>query len=175
MEIENIHIYKSDGAIYTTSNARKAHAQGVEVEAAWRPVETHLEFSLALGVIAAKYDDYDTGMERFDGAHIQNTPEHTLRLGAAWVHPGGWYARMDAHNQGRQWFYDDATRGFPQMGGHTVVDARIGWRRGAWEVYGAVRNLTDREYVTGFISSAAVSMANFGNPRRYGVGLRYVF
>jgi len=175
IQIEDIHIYKSDGAIYTTSNARKAHAQGIEVEAAWRPADTHFEFTLALGVIAAKYDDYDTGMERFDGEHIQNTPTHTLRLGAAWAHPGGLYARMDAHNQGRQWFYDDASRGFPQMGGHTVVDARVGWRRGAWEVFAAVRNLTGREYVTGFISSTAVSMANFADPRRYSLGLRYVF
>jgi len=175
MDIEDIHIYKSNGLIYTTDNARKAHAQGIELEAAWSPAGRHLEFSTALGLIEAKYDDYDTGTERFDGQRIENTPKHTLRLGAAWVHPSGWYARVDAHNQGRQWFYDGAARGFPHADGHTVVDARIGVRKGAWEVYGMVRNLTDREYMTGFISSSAVSMANFGNPRRYFLGVRYAF
>jgi len=175
MEIEDIHIYKSNGAIYSVANARKAHARGIEVEAAWMPSGTNFELTAALGLIEAKYDDYDAGTDRFDGAHIENTPTHTLRVGAAWVHPGGVYARLDAHNQGRQWFYDDAAKGFPQSGGHTVVDARIGVRKGAWEVYAAGRNVTDREYVTGFISSAAVSMANFGNPRRYSVGIRYVF
>jgi len=175
MQIEDIHIYKSDGAIYSVANARKAHSRGIEVEAAWTLPDAHLEFTAALGVIEARYDDYDAGTDRFDGEHIQNTPTHTLRLGAAWVHPRGFYARMDAHNQGHQWFYDDAARGFPRSGGHTLLDARVGLRKGAWEVYGAVRNLTDREYVTGFISSSAVSMANFGNPRRYSVGLRYVF
>jgi len=175
MQIEDIHIYKSNGAIYTVANARKAHARGIEVETVWVPGGTHLEFTAALGVIAARYDDYDAGTDRFDGEHIENAPAHTLRFGLAWVHPGGVYMRVDAHHRGRQWFYDDAARGFPGLGGHAVVDARVGVRKGAWEVYGAVRNLTGREYVTGFISSSAVSMANFGDPRRYGVGLRYVF
>jgi len=175
MEIGDIHIYKTDGVIYSVANARKAHSQGVEVETAWTPRGTHLEFNAVLGMIEAKYDDYDAGVERFDGEHIESTPTRTLRLSAAWVHPGGIYARLDVRNQGHQWVYDNATRSFPQTGGYTVLDARAGLRRGAWEVYGAVRNLTDREYLTGFISNTTVALANFGNPRRYSLGLRYVF
>jgi len=175
MDIKDIHIYKSDGAIYTTDNARKAHSRGIEVDAMWAAPGTHLELSAGLGLIEAKYDDYDNGTDRFDGEHIEKTPRHTLRLSAAWNPAHGLYARLDARGQGAQWFYDGAYRNFPRSGGYTVLDARLGWRQGAWEIYGTVRNLTDREYVTGFISGSTLSMANFGDPRRYAIGLRYVF
>lgn len=175
MDIEDIHVYKAEGAIYATSNARRAHAQGAEAEIGWRPAGTGLDFGGALGVIQAEYDDYDAGAHVFDGQKVENTPAHTLRLSAAWVHPGGFYARLDLRNQGRVHFYDDAAKTFPASGGYTVLDTHFGYRRGDWEIYGYVRNLGDRAYLTGFVSSASVTLANYGTPRRYGVGLRYRF
>ncbi|MFV0600618.1 MAG: TonB-dependent receptor [Brachymonas sp.] len=174
MDIKDIHIYKAAGAIYTTGNARKAHSKGAELEAAWRPAGANLEFSGALGIISAKYDNYDAGTHNFNGQKIENTPAHTLRLSAAYLHPSGAYARLDLRNQGKVHFYDDATKTLPGYGGYTVLDFKAGWRQDNWEVYGFVQNLTDREYLTGFMSGPA-TLAFYGKPRKFGVGARYSF
>lgn len=174
MDIEDIHIYKAQGALYTTSNAKKAHSTGAELELTWLPAK-NWELSGALGLIRAKYDDYDAGTHDFDGKTIENTPSRTLRLSAAYLAPGGGYARIDVRNQGRVFFYDDAAKGFAREKGYTTVDLKAGYRFADWDVYAFVRNLTDEEYLTGFMSSAAATMASFGAPRRVGVGVRYQF
>lgn len=174
MDIKDIHIYKAQGALYTTGNAKKAHSTGAELEVAWQPAR-HWELSGALGLISAKYDDYDTGSDNFDGETIANTPSRTLRLSAAYLAPSGGYARIDVRNQGRVMFYDDAAKAFIREKGHTTVDLKAGYRFADWDLYAFIHNLTDAEYINGFMSSSAVAMATFGEPRRIGIGARYHF
>ncbi|TBU90054.1 TonB-dependent siderophore receptor [Stutzerimonas kirkiae] len=175
MDIEDIHVYKFDGIVNTTDNARKAHSQGAELELSWYPRDSRWEFSGALGLIEAKYDDYDTGTTRYDGERIENSPSHTLRLGVAYRHPGGAYARLDARNQGQVWFFDNASSDFVRYGSYSVFDFKTGYRLDNWELYGYVHNLTDRGYIQGFESSASSTLVSFGTPRRFGVGVRYEF
>ncbi|WP_168735304.1 TonB-dependent receptor [Pseudothauera rhizosphaerae] len=174
MDIEDVHIYKAVGALYTTSNARKAHSTGAEVELTWHPVR-NWELGGALGVIDAKYKSYDAGTHDFDGKKIENTPSHTLRLSAAWLSPGGAYARVDVRNVGRVMFYDDAVKGFAREDGYTTVDLKAGYRFADWDLYAYVHNATDEEYTSGFMSNYAITMASFGAPRKIGVGARYSF
>lgn len=174
MNIEDIHIYKAQGALYTTGNAKKAHSTGAELEVGWQPAR-HWELSGALGLISAKYDDYDTGSHNFDGETIANTPSHTLRLSAAYLAPSGAYGRVDVRNQGRVMFYDDALKSFVREKGHTTVDIKAGYRFADWDLYAFVHNLTDTKYINGFMSSSSITMASFGEPRRIGIGARYHF
>lgn len=174
MDIKDIHIYKAQGALYTTSNAKKAHSTGAELEVAWQPAR-HWELSGALGLISAKYDDYDTGTNNFNGQTIANTPSRTLRLSATYLAPSGGYARVDVRNQGSVMFYDDANKTFVRENGHTTLDLKAGYRFADWDLYAFVRNLSNAEYLNGFMSSSAVAMATFGEPRRIGIGARYFF
>ncbi len=174
MDIEDIHIYKSIGTMYLTDNAKQAHSQGVELEAAWRPL-TGLELSSAIGLIEAEYDDYDWGGGNYDGKSIEMTPTHSLRGGVAYTHPSGFYGRVDVRNFGKQYFYDDANKDFAKEDGYTLVDAKIGYRLDDWDFYAYGRNLTDEEYVSMFMSSSMVSTASFGDPRSFGLGLSYYF
>jgi iron complex outermembrane receptor protein len=176
MDIKDIHVYKSSvGGIWLTSNARKAHSQGAELEATYLPVDT-IELSAAVGLIDAEYDDYDTGTVNFRGEKIENTPSHTARIGIAYNHPKGFYARADVRNQGATHYYDDALKTFPKQRNYTVTDMKIGYRFGDWDIYGYVKNLTDEEYINSFRSSlSTVSMATFGQPRTFGTGVRFRF
>jgi iron complex outermembrane receptor protein len=168
MDIEDIHIYKivDMGATYVTDNARKAHSRGVELEVTYRPLDG-LELTAAVGFIDAEYDDYDTGVGDFDGRDIELTPAHTIRAGAAYIHPSGFYGRVDIYNQGKQYFYDNATMDFPEQGAYTLVDARLGYRLDDWDFFVYGRNLTDEDYVSMYSSMRVIS---FGEPRTLGVG-----
>lgn len=176
MDIKDIHVYKSaTGGIWLTSNARKAHSQGAELEVTYLPIDS-IELSAAAGLIDAEYDDYDTGTVNFRGEKIENTPSHTVRVGIAYNHPKGFYTRADIRNQGATHYYDDANKSFAKEGNYTVVDMKAGYRFGDWDIYAYVKNLTDEEYINSFRSSlSTVAMATFGQPRTFGTGLRFRF
>jgi iron complex outermembrane receptor protein len=176
MDIEDIHVYKSMGAgVYLTDNADSAHSLGAELEMTCFPTNT-TELTMALGVIDAEYDDYDAGGGvRFDDEKIQETPAHTARIGFAYFHPLGFYTRADVRSQGHTYYFDDANKIFGKEGGFVVADMKIGYRLRGLDVYAYGKNLTDEAYVESFKSSSLVSLATFGDPRAFGVGLRYAF
>ncbi|WP_449243901.1 TonB-dependent receptor [Desulfobacca acetoxidans] len=175
MDIRDIHVYKAVGTgMWVTSNASKAHSQGAELEATYLPINS-IELSAAVGLIDAKYDDYDTGTVNFGGQRIENTPAHTVKIGIAYNHPKGFYTRTDVRNQGATCYYDDANKIFAKKGNYTVLDMKIGYRFGYWDIYAYVKNLTDEAYVTAFQSMSTVAVAGFGQPRTFGTGLRFRF
>jgi iron complex outermembrane receptor protein len=175
MDIEDVHIYKSNGHDYYTDNADSGHSQGVELELAYQLTDT-VELTGSIGVIEAEYDSYDAGEGiSFDGKDIENTPSYTATAGVSYRHPSGLYGRIDMKAKGETSFYDDANKTFVQEGAYTVFDAKIGYQTGGWDFYVYGKNLTDEEYITDFISSSALMMAGFGQPLTVGAGLRYRF
>jgi outer membrane receptor protein involved in Fe transport len=77
---------------------------------------------------------------------------------------------------GKTLYYDDANKSMLKADAYTTLDAKLGYRLGNLDmnVYG--RNLTDEQYVQGFMSNALIgSMATFGDPRVYGIGVKYGF
>lgn len=174
MDIEDIHVYKVEGmgTMYVTDNAEKAHSQGIELEAVYRPPIEGVELNTAMGIIDAKYDDYDTGIGNFKGQDIALTPAHTIRAGVAYIHPCGFYSRIDLYNQGKIYFFDNENMVFPEEEMYTLLDARLGYRLNDWDfcIYG--RNLTDEDYITMFSSMRVLS---FGDPRTFGTRMTYYF
>jgi len=174
MDIEDIHVYKAIGNMYVTDNAKKAYSQGAELELTWLPA-AGLELTGAVGFIDAKYDDYDLGTVKFDGKRIEQTPRHTMRAGVAYIHPNGPYARIDVKNQGAINFFDSANQNLTKRSGYILANMKAGWRFSGWDVYAYVENLTDEKYIRSFKSNSMVSIAEFGEPRTFGVGVRYEF
>lgn len=173
MDIEDIHISKAEGVMFVTDNAKKAHSQGVELEMAYRPMDG-LELTAALGLIEAKYDDYDTGTGVLDGQTIEQTPSHTFRAGVAYVHPNGLYGRVDLYNQGKLYFHDNANgiEEFPEQGVYTLINTKMGYRLNDWDFYVYGRNLGDEEYVSMFSGMKVIA---YGEPRVFGIGLTRYF
>ena len=175
MDIEDIHVYKANGTIYLTDNADSAHSQGVELELSYRLTDA-IELTGAFGIIEAEYDTYDAGDGiSFDGQDIPNTPAYTATAGISYAHPGGIYSRVDLKALGEVYFYDDANKRFVKEDAYTVVDAKIGYQFKDWDLYVYGKNLTDEEYVTDLISNSMLMMVDFGDPRTFGVGVRYRF
>jgi iron complex outermembrane receptor protein len=176
MDIEDIHVYKANGTgIYHTENAERAHSQGIELDLAWRLTDT-VDLTAALGLIDAEYDTYDAGDGiSFDGQKIQNTPAYTLTTGVSYTHPGGFYSRMDIKAVGDVYFYDDANKAFVEEDSYNTIDAKVGYLTDTWDFYVYGKNLTDEEYIVGYMSSSLLTLADFGDPLTVGAGIRYRF
>ncbi len=175
MDIEDIHIYKSDGVNFYTDNADSAHSQGVELELAYQLTDT-IELTGSLGFIEAEYDTYDAGNGvSFDGKDIEDTPSYTATAGVAYRHPGGLYGRIDMRAAGEISIFDDGNNSFVREDAYAVFDARIGYQTGGWDFYVYGKNLTDEAYITYYMSSSRLTMAEFGQPLTIGAGLRYRF
>ncbi|WP_020586639.1 TonB-dependent receptor [Desulfobacter curvatus] len=177
MDIEDVHVYKSDGVNFYTDNADSAHSQGVELEIAYKLTDT-IELTGSLGLIEAKYDTYDAGNGiSFDGQDIENTPSYTATAGVSYTqHPGqGFYGRVDMKAAGETYFYADYDKDFVKEDAYITFNAKIGYRTGDWDVYVYGKNLTDEEYIVSFTSNTRLSRADFGDPLTVGIGIRYHF
>jgi len=172
MNIDDIHVFKIVANQYITDNAEKAHSQGIEFDFTYFPNET-LEISGSLGLIDAEYDAYNTGTADFSGKEIENTPSHTLSLGIAYYDPQGYYARTDIKSVGDVAFYGNNT--YVKEDNYTTVDLKLGYRFNNWDVYAYAKNLTDKEYIQAYRANSMFAVAGFGDPRSFGVGLKYKF
>lgn len=174
MQIEDIHIYKQVGAAFITGNAKKAHTQGIELDGRYF-ITDNIELSGAVGLIDAKYDDYDTGTAKYDGKRIENTPKYTANLGIAYIAHQGFYGRLDLEARGSTSFFDGANNQMVQGDGAILSHAKVGYRIKEWDVYAFVKNITNEDYVTAYQSKSGSSWVGFNEPRKIGVGFRYSF
>ncbi|PIE75378.1 MAG: TonB-dependent siderophore receptor [Deltaproteobacteria bacterium] len=174
MDIKDIHVYRSENDMYYTENADSAHSLGIEAEAGWHITDT-LDLTASAGVINAEYDDYDAGNGvSYDGQDIEITPSYTANLSASYVHPNGFYSRMDVKMVGDVYFFNAAGQSFVKESPYATVDAKIGYLMNNWDFYVYGKNLTDEEYIIGYVSMAS-TLVNYGKPRTIGVGVRYRF
>lgn len=176
MDIKDIHIFRSEGPQFFTDNADKAHSVGIELDATYQVTE-QFEVSAAVGLIKAEYDDYNAGGGvNHKGEKIEQTPDYTINLGAAYYHPNGLYGRANLNMVGETRFFDSSNNpAFPKRDAFTTVDARIGYITGDWEIYAYGKNLTDEEYVSGYRANSMISIASFNDPRTIGAGVKYEF
>jgi len=173
MDIKDIHIYKIQGASYVTSNAKKAHSQGIELDFNYFVNDT-IEIGGAVGLISAKYDDYDSGFKKYDGEKIEETPSHTANFYISYINPNGFYGFLNIRNQGDERIKNDALAEFITNKGYTTVDLKLGYKKDNLELYAYANNLTDKSYIQNF-RSGLVSVATFGDPRTFGIGVKYSF
>lgn len=175
MDIEDVHVYKSDGISFYTDNADSGHSQGLELELAYKLTDT-IELTGSLGLIEAEYDTYDAGGGvSLDGQDIENTPSYTATAGVSYMHPNGLYGRVDMRAVGKTAFYADSEKDFVKEDDYITFNAKIGYRTGDWDFYVYGKNLTDEEYIVSYNSNSSKSRAEFGDPLTAGVGIRYHF
>ena len=177
MNIKDIHVYRSNGGMYVTDNAKKAHSMGAEFQATYKPIDT-VELSAGGSVIRARYDEYDAGGGvNFKGFRIEQTPDYSVMLSATYRDPSGFYSRLDGRHYGIRSFYrGSGTLGFTTADPYEVLNARVGYRMDDLDVYAYMKNIFDEGYVTAFRCNGAVgAIAGVGEPRNMGAGITYHF
>jgi len=174
MDIKDIHIYKTVGVNFVTDNAKKAHTQGIELDGTYF-ITDNLSISGSLGLIQAKYDDYDTGTKKYDGKRIEDTPKYTASLGISYLADSGVYGRLDFNARGKTSYFDGANEKMIKTDGAIISNAKIGYKVKGFDIYGFITNITDEDYITFYQSKQGLAMAGFNEPRRFGIGAIYKF
>lgn len=168
MDIEDIHVYSNDSVtnITYTSNAGKAHSQGIELELGYN-INDHWKIDTSLGLIQAKYDDYINmaGINLSDNK-IQGTPSHTANISLAYLNDNGIYGRFTLRNQGKVYF-DESNTFYEDS--YTTADIRAGYLLDNWDLYIYSNNISDESYLT----SASATSVTFGEGRFIGIGAKY--
>lgn len=170
MDIDDIHIVKNVDDMAVTSNGEKAHSTGAELEVKYFPIDS-LELSTAMSVIEAKYDEFDTGTKNRSGEDIESTPSYSLRFGVGYTDPSGLYGRADVRHIGSVKYVQDYDKADP----YTVVDMKVGYRFSDWDIYAFAKNLADEEYINAIKVSSMATRVGYGEPRTFGLGVRYTF
>ena len=78
MDIKDVHIYRTDGVMFSTSNADKGHSQGIEFDGTYF-ITDNLSLSGSLGLIQAKYDDYNGGVNPNNGNTVKYDGNRTFK------------------------------------------------------------------------------------------------
>ncbi len=169
LDIKDTHTYKLVGDFTFTSNIPKAHSYGAETEFACF-FNDNWSIDGALGFLETEYDEHV--YDNMDGKRIQNTPDYTVRIGISYNHLAGFYGRLEARSRGDISFDDADTL---KEDSYIVADFRAGYSFGNWDIYGYVKNITDKEYV--YLASAGEikNHVMFGPARTIGAGVRYSF
>ncbi|RBQ31147.1 TonB-dependent siderophore receptor [Arcobacter sp. FW59] len=171
MNIDDLHVYKFERGQWAAENAKKAHSQGIELDGTYFLTD-NWSLSGAVGLIQAKYDDYDVGGGRnLDGEKMGNTPNYTANLGISYLPNSGVYGRVDLNTRGKTNFFNQRTSSMIEADGGITANAKIGYKISDWDIYAYVTNLTNEDYIDTYM----LTMVSFNEPRKFGIGAIYKF
>ena len=172
---------ESGGFAALFTNAGAATMRGVEVELAARPVRG-LALNAALGYLDARYDEYigPGGIDISAERELVNAPEWTGRVGGTGTLPvGTGELTLDANVSWRSKYYSTVSSSeVLAQPGFALVNAVISYETGdgQWRISAYGRNLGDKRYIShGFdlSDSLGYQLGYYGDPRTYGLSIRY--
>lgn len=82
------------------------------------------------------------------GDRLPLVPEHQIKAGLNLRFPLGFRAGGDVRWVGKQWLRGDEANVTEPLDSYFVVDARVGYELGPWELVLAVNNVFDEDYAT---------------------------
>jgi outer membrane receptor protein involved in Fe transport len=164
-----------DAFIFYTGNARAGYNEGVESTAAWRATRT-LEFGGSLGLLRTEYSGFVQNGIVLPNRSLPDAPNWQAAVNATWRDPRGPYVRIDV--TGMAAFYYDMPPNPTASNKYGLVNAKLGWEHGRYEIYWWGRNLLDKTYtVRGFYFGDVPpnfpneTYVQLGDPRTWGVHL----
>lgn len=181
----NLQVVQYINGVATTTNAGKATIKGVELELLAKPTP-RLSLSSTVAYLDPTYDVYFDQQVSLAGNRLPNAPKWNLTFGAEYRAPlgtmGDLVLRTDTAYRSSVFFKPSND---PRYAGSstTLINGRIAWqpRSQRWELALYGRNLTNERYAsyiavgtdaTG-VSNPALPLTVYGEPRQYGVQLRY--
>jgi iron complex outermembrane recepter protein len=155
-------------------NAAEVTSRGVEIDAAWVPVE-RLTVRGSFGYVNAEFDSYQDPFNpgvSYDGNDVPFVPEYTGSLGIRYDFDSGFYMQTSARASGSTSF-DAANNSAFTQDSYVLWDAEIGYARENFSVALFARNLLDEEYYT-FINPQ-IFAGSPGAPQVFGLRVRTMF
>ncbi|TDS78167.1 TonB-dependent receptor [Comamonas sp. JUb58] len=168
-------VFNPAQALFSTASLNY-RSQGAELEAI-ASLNSNLKLSAGLGFTQAGLVDVPEGSSTGakSGNRVPNMPRLNGSLGLEYQAPmqiAGASGRLKSH---LGWQYVgkravDVKQSF-DLPGYGVVNARIGWQQGDWELYAFAWNLLDKRYLVGGQAwTAGVSSVRVSQPRIVGLG-----
>jgi iron complex outermembrane receptor protein len=161
--------YQVTRSITTTSvtvlNAARTTTEGIELEVNARPLRG-LDLSGAIGYLHARFDEFtdpDDGTDYSDNK-INGVPEYTCSLAAQYRAFKGLFTRAEWRLVGSM-YWDEANSS--KQDAYQVVNLKIGYETGNYEIYLYGKNVFDEKYYTGTIGMGSL-YGKLGDPRTYG-------
>jgi len=168
-------VFDPTQALFTTASL-DYRSKGVELEAAARMSKT-LTLTAAVGYTDAELVNVpaDSATGAKSGNRVPNVPRLSSSLGMQVASPMRLGALTGRLKASVAWQYlgrraVDVRNSF-NLPGYGIVNARIGWQQGNWEIYSFAWNVFDKQYVVaGQAWTPTVSSVRVGQPRIIGLG-----
>ena len=177
--------------IDSLQNAAGGTNKGLEIEGSWQ-LTANINLFGSLGLLDTEYKDYlsyahtDADPENgvpydMSGRAQAHAPETQYALGAQFFIGQNWFAQVDIEGKGEA--YASANHN-EKLGGYTLLNMRLAYETGNWSFGVWGRNLTDEDVQTrgfgGFGNDPrklyeTEAYYQLGEPRVYGMDVRYVF
>jgi iron complex outermembrane receptor protein len=181
-DYEDLQVFRLTSFGPLTDNAAQSTIQGAELELKLEPTD-NLKIDASIGYLDAVYDEYtiDIPPTDFSGNRLNYAPEWTAHIGAEYVvtlQDAYLTARVDVSYRSDT-FFDRANTDFDTQEAYSLVNARLRYDADAYYVDLWVKNLADKDYVTGQLINPPFSCGcrtiNVGAPRTVGLtfGTRY--
>jgi len=137
-----------DTFIYYTGNARSGYNYGLENTLAWAATP-RLELGGSVGLLRTLYRGFVQDGVEFPDRALPHAPDWQAAINATWRDPRGPYARLDV--TGMDGFYYDLPPNNTRSNAYGLINGKLGWETGRYEVYLWGRNLLNKNYtVRGF-------------------------
>ncbi len=161
-----------------TLNAGRSTVKGAELELAWRPTDAW-RVSAGVGLLRTRFEDFVSSSGDFTGAEFPEAPRRTAALASSYRWGSGWFAAGDVawtddyFSTGRPGRRDNPADANVLIPGYARVGVRVGYEAARWSAIAYVRNLFDKDYLTGLAYNGNEGFV--GDPRQAGVVLRTGF
>lgn len=176
-------VFTAGSTTLRTVNAAKGTFRGFELEGIIKPLEG-LTLNAFYNYDKGEYDEFMNGLVDVSDSKFPFTPPRKYGLGARYEFalPGalGGLAFDANYTYQGEMYIDALNRGGPEsrVDDYELVNARLEWSnvQGApFDIALYVRNVSDSEYVSGATRVVGLTSHQAGEPRQYGVQLRYRF
>lgn len=159
------------GNFFITQNAANSRLYGAETSVSWEATDA-FTFDLTAGYADTKFLEFEQNGEDFSGNQFVFAPEYTGAVGVTWTPTESFTGTMSYSHQSMTFTQPDnldSERGDERQ----LLDGRLAWKRGHWQLSLVGKNLLDEDYVTYSFQypngvpadSGARGYATYGRPR----------
>ncbi|MBF0266277.1 MAG: hypothetical protein HQL46_13515 [Gammaproteobacteria bacterium] len=141
-------------------------------ETCFKPRATSATSAKALGLIKARFNQFEPDYSAYENNTIVDVPNATAAIGGKYQLTNNYYVQGDIKYTGER-FYNIANTA--KLNPYTLVNVALGYQRHGWKGLLYINNLADKQYIDFMIYTPDNNYYHFGAPREIGVQLSKTF